>query len=152
MTEQILRTTASKAVAPTLACRLRHQAGDGGRLTPIAGEVELENLSADPIEIEMFAHPLEHLDLAITDAAGRPVPAMPYGGIFSPFTPTPYIFRLAPGEKYTHCVSLLGTLPKEKRLPGSYTVRAIYDYNGLRAVSEPLQVVIPEKGGNGEPA
>jgi hypothetical protein len=79
----------------------------------------------------------------ITDEAGNPVPATPYSDIFSPYGSI-HLFRLAPGEKYIHNVGLLNGVPKEKRLPGTYTVRAVYKYKGLKAVSEPLQVQIPE--------
>jgi hypothetical protein len=106
--------------------------------------VEIENVSADVVEIAVTMHPLQYLHLVITDAAGNLVPAAPYGNIFSP-RETPYLFRLAPGEKYTHNVSLLGTIPEEQQSPGLYLVRAIYEYNGLRAVSEPLHVQLPAK-------
>jgi hypothetical protein len=110
------------------------------------GEVEIENISPDVIEIEVTMHPLQYLDLVITDAAGDLVPAPPYGNKFSP-RETPYLFRLAPGEKYVHNVSLLGNIPEDKLLSGTYTVRATYEWNGLRAVSEPLQVQLPAKAG-----
>jgi hypothetical protein len=106
--------------------------------------VEIENVSSDVIEIEVTMHPLQYLNLVIRDAAGDLVPAPPYGHIFSP-RETPYFFRLAPGEKYTHNVSLLGLIPPEEQLPGTYTVRAVYEYAGLRAVSEPLQLQLPAK-------
>jgi hypothetical protein len=114
--------------------------------------VEIENVSGEAIEIEWTMHPLQYLNLVITDAAGRPVPVPPYGWIFSPYSIHPQLFRLGPGEKYTHVVGLLGHPPKGQHPPGTYTVRAIYEYKGLRAVSEPLQVVIPGKEANGEPA
>jgi hypothetical protein len=107
--------------------------------------VEIENVSADVIEIEVTMHPLQYLNLVIRDGAGNPVPAAPYGHIFSP-RETSYILRLLPGEKYTHNVSLLGTVPEGNQLPGTYTVHAVYEYNGLKAVSEPLQVEVPAKG------
>lgn len=44
-----------------------------------------------------------------------------------------------------HNVSLLGTVPEQKRRPGMYTVRAIYQYKTLNAVSEPLIVEAPAK-------
>jgi hypothetical protein len=101
--------------------------------------VEIENVSSEPIEIEVTMHPLQYLNLVITDETGARVPAPPYGHLFSP-RETPYIFRLVPGEKYTHNVSLLGLVSQEQHLPGTYTVRAVYEYNGLRAVSDPLRV------------
>src|SRR6266498_3345788 len=141
MSEQLLQPCGPKSAAPPLACRLRHKSGGRWKPSPTAGEVELENVSPNAIEIEWTMHPLQHLNLLITDAAGRPLPIPPYGCIFSPYGATRTL-RLAPGEKYTHNVGLLGHGPKEQRLPGTYTVRAVYEYNGLKAVSEPLQVHI----------
>jgi hypothetical protein len=143
MGEQTTKTPTPRESRTALTCRLRHRLERRGR-SPSAGEVEIENVSADAIEIAAPMHPLQYLDLVITDAAGNLVPAEPYGNIFSP-REIPYLVRLAPGEKYTHVVSLLGTVPEEKLLPGTYTVRAVYEYDGLKAVSEPLQVQLPAK-------
>jgi hypothetical protein len=106
------------------------------------GEVEIENLSPDVITIEVTMHPLQYLNLVITDTAGNRVPAPAYGHLFSP-RETPYLWRLAPGEKFTHNVALLGNIPAEKQLPGTYTVHAVYEYNGLKAVSEALRLDLP---------
>lgn len=144
MGEQMRKTCDPKGTVSALACRLRHKgSGRRGPPLPTAGEVEIENICPQVIEIEVRMHPLQYLSIEITDAAGNPVPASPYSDIFSPHE-TSYIFRLAPGEKYIHNVGLLGGVPKEKQLPGTYTVRAVYQYKGLKAVSEPLQVQIPE--------
>jgi hypothetical protein len=145
MAERMAETTARKEISSAIACRLRHRMGRRGP-SPTAGEIEIENVSSEVIDIEVTMHPLQYLDLVITDTAGDLVPAPPYGHLFSPREKA-YTFRLAAGEKYTHNVSLLGNVPEEKRLPGTYTVRAVYAYGGLRAVSEPLQVQIPAKGG-----
>jgi hypothetical protein len=106
----------------------------------------LENVSEDAVEIEVFMHPLQYLDLIVIDSAGARVPSHPYGDLFSPREKS-YFLRLGPGERYTHPVSLLGNVPQEKRLPGTYTVRAVYEYHGLKAVSEPLEVRLPAGGG-----
>jgi hypothetical protein len=132
----------ARATAP-LVCRLRHRIGRLGP-SPISGEVELENVSGAPVEIEVSMHPLQYLTLAVTDSRGTPVPAPPYGNIFSP-RERPYLLRLAPGEKYTYNVALLGLLPEDKLPPGTYVVRAVYRYKELRAVSEPLTVELPER-------
>jgi hypothetical protein len=139
MREQLTRISSPRETKAAIACRLRHAVGRGGAT---AGEVEIENLSADVIEIPVAMHPLQYLSLVITDAVAAPVAAPPYGNMFSP-REKPYLFRLAPGEKYTCNISLLGNLPAERQLPGSYTVRAVYEFNGLKAVSEPLQVEVP---------
>jgi len=143
MGEQTAQTYAPKETKAAIVCRLRHPVGRRGA-SPAAGEVEIENVSQEVIEIEVTMHPLQYLNLVITDAVGNLVPAAAYGNIFSP-REIPYMFRLAPGEKYTHNVSLLGNIPEERQLPGSYTVCAVYEYNGLRAVSEPLAVQFPPK-------
>ncbi len=103
-------------------------------------------MSDTPVEIEVFMHPLQYLDLTVTGPTGATVSTHPYDHFFSP-REKPYFLRLGPGEKYTHTVSLLGTVPEEKWLPGTYTVRAVYEYNGLRAVSEPLEVRLPAADG-----
>ncbi len=144
MAEPIIQTGTPPQLKTALVCRLRHRVGRRGP-SPTAGEVELENVTDGPVEIEVFMHPLQYLDLTVTDSAGATVSTHPYGHFFSP-RETPYFLRLAPGEKYTHTVSLLGTVPEDKWLPGTYTVWAVYEYNGLRAVSEPLEVRLPAEG------
>jgi hypothetical protein len=103
--------------------------------------LELENLSAAMLEIPAGVHPLQHLDLRVTDAAGSVVSEGWYGNRFSP-AEAPADLRLKPGEKFVAPVALLGTVPPERRRPGTYVVQAIYDCPGLRAVSEPLTLTI----------
>ena len=136
MSMQTANVSLAAASGAAIACRLRRRPLGN---SSTAGEVEIENLSSVLIEIEVTMHPLQYLNLVIADATGAVVPARPYPHVFSP-REKPYIFRLAPGDKYTHNVCLLGTIPEEQQLPGRYTVRAAYEYNGLKAVSEPLQV------------
>jgi hypothetical protein len=124
-----------------LACRLRPRHPLRG-LSAIAGEVELENTSSSVLEIEMRTSPLQYLNLVVTDAAGKVVSDSVYGDLFSPLA-EPYTLRLQPGEKFTAPVSLMGNVPEEKQQPGTYTVQAVYEYGGLRTVSEPLRVQLP---------
>ncbi len=131
-----------REAGPGLVCRLRKRTQRRAAASPLAGEVELENTSDGVLEIEVQMSPLQYLNLIITGPAGEVLSEGHYGNRFSPVE-EPYIFRLGPGEKYTGPVSLLGTLPEQKRLPGSYTVRAVYASKGFYAVSEPLQVELP---------
>jgi hypothetical protein len=135
----------AQTVVPTdrgvLVCRLRHRVGRWGP-TPTAGEVELHNATGETVEIHFDRHPLQYFDLVVLDSGGATVSARPYGDIFSPLGKISTL-RLPPGEKYTHNVSLLGNLPEEQRRPGDYSVRGVFDYNGMRAVSEPVAVHLP---------
>jgi len=141
MGEQTVRPAAPTEARTAIACRLRHRVGRRGS-SPTAGEVEIENISPAVIEIEVGMHPLQYLDLVIKNATGKIVPGAPYGHLFSP-RDVPYILRLAPGEKYTHNVSLLGTVAESDQLPGVYSVQAVYEYNGMKAISAPLTVELP---------
>jgi hypothetical protein len=129
---------ASPAAEAILVCRLRHKQLQRGS-SPTAGEIELENSSPDVIEITTDRHPLQYLNLVVTDASGSVLSEGHYGDVFSPRGSIDTL-RLTPGAKYHHVISLLETLPQQKRLPGTYTVQAVYEYDGLTVVSEPLAV------------
>lgn len=120
-----------------LACRLRPRTG--GRSSLPVGEIELENVSASPVEIRHRSHPLEHLALSVADGEGAVVSAGSYGDSFSPAAEEQTL-RLLPGESYRSAVSLFATVPAARRRPGAYTVRAAYEYGGARAVAAPLEV------------
>jgi hypothetical protein len=133
------QTTAGKRAAhAALTCKLRHKQLRQGN-SCVAGEVELENPSAEAAEIEIDMHPLQYLNLVVTDAGGTVVSSSHYGDIFSPLGEK-HVFRLAPGARYTHNVFLLETVAKEKRIPGRYQVQAVYQSGGLTAGSAPLEI------------
>ena len=90
---------------------------------------------------------MQYLNLVVTDVAGHQVSDSFYGDLFSPFA-EPYRLRLQPGEKYTGPVSLLGNVREEKRRPGKYMVQAVYEYNGVKVISEPLDVLLPPRPAN----
>jgi hypothetical protein len=128
-------------VQTLLVCRLRHKKlARGQSLT--AGEIELENASSGVIEIDSDRHPLQYLNLVVTDSQGVLLSEGHYGDVFSPRGRIDTV-RLAPGEKYTHNVSLLGTVAEGNKTPGTYVVRAVYEHKQLKAVSEPVLVELP---------
>src|SRR5690349_17088038 len=69
-----------------LACRLRVKQGEEGRRPqpPGSGEVELENVSSTPIQIELQMSPLQYLNLIVKDPAGNVISEGHYGDRFSP--------------------------------------------------------------------
>ena len=129
-----------------LACRLRPKGVIGRRgPVPYMAEVELENLSKARLEIRHWMTVLQYLHLQVTDAAGKVVSEGHFGDRFAP-TREPLVLRLEPGEKFTANVHLFATMPVHGIPPGTYTVEAVYDYDGIRAVSNPVNVTI-EMGG-----
>jgi hypothetical protein len=132
----------SRPDAPThpLACRLRLKPKTGRRgPLPHWGEVELENVSDAPVEIAYRMTALQYLDLVVSRVGGGIVSAGHFGDRFAP-TQEPATLRLKPGEKLTAEVSLFASVPTDRLLPGTFTVQAVYEYNGFRAVSELLPV------------
>ena len=145
MNKQLAVLNLPVAGSVSLVCRLGLKQSQRA-LSPIAGEVELENTSAMAMEIQVKSSPLQYLSLLVVDASGRVISESFYGDLFSPLV-KPYSLRLEPGEKYTGPVHLLGNVPKEKQQPGVYTVQAVYQYKQLKAVSEPLRVELPSQCG-----
>jgi hypothetical protein len=141
MTESGVQATPSHR-AP-LACRLRPKEVTGRRgPIPNMGEVELENRSAAPLEINYTMTPLQFFELEVTGPGGEVISEGHFSDRFSP-TREPAVLRLLPGEKFTAHVALLATVPREKRCPGRYTVRASYCFQGIRVAAEPLTVELP---------
>src|SRR5437879_5242359 len=107
-----------------LACKLRPKEVIG-RQGPIPnmGEVELENLSNVPLEIEYTMTPLQFFELEVIGPDGDIVSEGHFSDRFSPRL-EPLVLRLLPGETFSSNVSLLATLPPEKRLVGRYTIQA----------------------------
>jgi hypothetical protein len=136
----------ARAGSSPLACRIRIKQAEEGRrpLPPGSGEVELENTSSTLLQIELQMSPLQYLNLIVQDAAGNVISEGHYGERFSPVA-EPYTFCLEPGQKYTHNVALLGTVPETKRRPGRYIVQAVYQARGLTAVSTPLALELPPR-------
>jgi hypothetical protein len=125
---------------PPLVCRLRPREVVGRQgPVPNMGEVELENRSDAPLEIEYTLTPLQYLELVVIAPGGEVISEGHFSDRFSP-TLEPAVLRLQPGEKFTAKVSLLATVPREKRVPGTYTVQASYCFRGAPILAEPLTV------------
>jgi hypothetical protein len=114
--------------------------------SPTAGTIELENASPDVIEIETDRHPLQYLNLVVTDGEGNLLSERHYGDTFSP-QGSITAFQLPPGATYQHVVSLFATVPEAKRSSGRYSIQAVFDYDGLEVASEPLVVELRGDGG-----
>lgn len=127
---------------PALVCRIRHRLRPKRGYSPIAGEVELKNTSSESLEIVTQMSPLQYLNLIVTDATGNIVSGSHYGNIFSPAA-RPFTVRIEPGESFVGPISFMGNVPRAKQLPGRYMVQAVFEYEKLRAISEPYFVELP---------
>ena len=110
---------------------------------PDAGEVVVTNLSTEPIDIKSFHGPVGHLDLRVKDPKGEPVKTKALVSIFSPqtFEPEPYLLKPGQSEKFR--VSLLVMLPEEKRVSGTYKVKAVFTFNKKDYESPEVEVKWP---------
>jgi hypothetical protein len=125
---------------PALTCRLRPREMIGREgAVPNMGEVELENCSGGVLEIEHTMTPLQFFDLEVVGPGGQVVSEGHFSDRFSP-TRKPAVLRLTPGEKVAFTVSLLATVPRERRVPGKYTIRGSYRFQGIRIQAEPLTI------------
>jgi hypothetical protein len=125
---------------PTLALRLRPKEVIGRQgPVPNMGEVELQNPSDVPLEIEYTMTPLQFLDLEVVGPSGAVVSDGHFSDRLSPAREAA-VLRLLPGEKFTSNVALLATVARDKRLPGRYVVQASYRFQGTRVLAEPLTV------------
>jgi hypothetical protein len=102
-------------------------------------EVELENCSDSPLEIEYTMTPLQFLELEVIGPSGAIVSEGHFSDRFSPMRDSA-VLRLLPGEKFTAEVSLLATVPRGQRPPGRYTVRASFCFQESKVMAEPLTV------------
>ena len=125
-----------------LACRLTRKETTG-RAGPLAYmvEVELENRSATRMEIVYRMTALQYLNLVVTTLDGRVVSEGHFGDRFAP-TLKPLVLQLEPSEKFTATVHLFATVRREPIPPGIYIVQAVYEYNGFRAISDPVMVTV----------
>lgn len=105
------------------------------------GELVLENRSSDLVDIAYNLTPLQHLDLDVFGPDGTLVSEGSISDFFSP-TREPGHLRLSPGESFVAEVPLLATVPRERRLPGRYTVEASYRLDGWRIAAAPLAVEV----------
>jgi hypothetical protein len=131
-----------KAMAPLIACSLQSAelVGRNGPV-PFMADVEIQNVSDKPLDIEYEMTVLQHLNLIVTDASGSVVSEGHFGDRFAP-TEHPQTLHLEPGDKYSAKVSLFATAPGFRSIPGEYAVRAVYEYKKIRSVSTPVSVSV----------
>ncbi len=111
------------------------------------GEVAIKNTGKHDIVITYNANPWEFLDLDVTNPAGKKISDGKYGGRFSPLSPkAQQQIVLKPGETYRGAVEVFGNSKENDRTtPGAYKVTAVFEYNKLRAIADPVVINIGSK-------
>jgi hypothetical protein len=114
-----------------------------GRRGPIPhmAEVELENISTQPVNIAYRMTVLQYLNLVVSRADGMVISEGHFGDRFAP-TLEEQVLQLQPGETFTAQVPLFATVAGEAIPSGKYAVQAVYEYQGWRAISDPVEVIV----------
>jgi hypothetical protein len=133
-------TAAPEPSALSCELRLLDRVNRAGRQKYL-GELILTNRTTSTIQVPYRMTALQHLALLVTDSSGRVLSEGHFGDRFAP-TLEPGDLRLAPGESFVAVVPLFATVRSEQRLPGTYTITAIYECGSLRAASDPLTVAV----------
>lgn len=131
----------SSVESPLMSCRLE-QRPDRVERSPTSGRVFLQNCSRVNLTIIYDTHPLSHLDLIVHDIEGKLLPTRHYGTYLFTLFDTFRQLELAPGEIYSHNVSLLRNVEPEITSPGTFDVHAEYAYADRIFRSNVVRVVL----------
>ena len=105
-------------------------------------QIALKNEGSNRVEIEWYSDPLQYLNITFRRADGSDIPSIPYGLLFAPYAPAPQVLRLLPGEIYQRTVNLLAVVKEGEVSAGRYSLRAIYNYDGITAISDTVEISI----------
>lgn len=131
---------------PMLKCELSVTGKIDGTLIPDGGVVVITNISGGVVDIGATLGPKAYLDLKVRDSKGLDVKTDPLASLISPTSPFPVAqpHELKPGETYLAPLSLLVMVPEEKRIPGTYKVKAVFTYKKKEYESAEVEVKWPE--------
>jgi hypothetical protein len=113
---------------------------------PDVAEVTIINTSGADVNITSKAGPGGRLDLKVKDPVGKDVKTEPLASLLSTHSllkPKPYILK--PGQAYRTRVGLLTMVPEDKRVTGTYKVKAVYTFKGKEYESPWVEVKWPGK-------
>jgi hypothetical protein len=128
-----------------LKCELTVTGKTGDSSPPDAGEVVITNTSKEVVDIGSTLGPRGFLDLKVKDPKGEFQKTEPLWTLLSPRSSSPEPFLLKPGQAERFPVSLLIMVPKEKRMSGTYKVKAVYTLKKKEYESAEVDVKWPGK-------
>ena len=112
---------------PTIECKLTFTGKLGSVDASDGGEVVITNKSNQEVDIGTTVGPLGFLDFKVIDPKGAKLKTTPFASFFSPaFEAVPHLLK--PGESYRAPVSLLLVIPQDKRVEGTYKVKAVFTF------------------------
>jgi intracellular proteinase inhibitor BsuPI len=107
----------------------------------LGGTIALTNTSDRDAVMIYRCHPLQYVDVVISNPESKLISKYCYGHLFSP-SDREHSLIIHPGETVSFPVSLFAGIDKKDRLPGQYFVKAIVTYNGVATESNTIKVSI----------
>ena len=124
---------------PFVRCSLKKVTGR----SPLDGKLELANYGTRAVLVAFDGNLLQHLRFIVTD---------PYGGVtderydtFPTLAGGVRQHRFNPGERLSVSVNLLNTIEADQITIGTYTIEAVYDYDGVQSRAEPVRVELTDE-------
>jgi uncharacterized protein (TIGR02996 family) len=124
--------------SPFVWCGLRKTAGGD----PRTGKLELANYATRALIVAIDSHDLQYLRLAVTDPLGA-VTNKRYGE-FPLLAGGVRHRRIEAANKLSLTVNLLNTIAVEEIMVGTYTIEAVYDYDGVQSRAEAVRVELTD--------
>jgi hypothetical protein len=108
---------------------------------PDTAIVTITNISDADVDIGSHYGPYAYLDLRVKDPAGADVKTEPLNSYLSTLSltePIPCIIKPSKAKEFRVC--LLGMVPEEKRVAGTYKVKAIYTIGKVDYESDEISI------------
>ncbi|MBN9120321.1 MAG: TIGR02996 domain-containing protein [Planctomycetes bacterium] len=125
--------------SPFVWCALRKGSGSD----PRTGKLELANYATRALLITIDANDLQYLRLIVTDPLGAVTDA--WYGRFPVHAGGARTRQIDAANKLTLTVNLLNTVPVAEVTVGTYTVEAVYDYDGVQSRADPVRVELTDE-------
>lgn len=128
---------------PVFTCTLTVTGKIGELKCSDGSEVVITNRSIETLDIGTPLGPLGNLDIKMKDPKGQAVKADPLAFHLSPLSSEAIPHLLKPGESFTATLGLLFAVPEEKRIEGTYKVKAVFTFNKKDYESAEVEVKWP---------
>ena len=126
---------------PMIKCELKITGKIGEHSVSDGGEMAITNVSAEIIDIGTdTAGPQSNFDFKVTDPNGKAIELEPLEMKYPSFRPGVEPHPLKPGETFRCQEQLLTRISEEKRISGTYKVKAVFTLQGKSYESAAVDV------------